>query len=444
MENRGQASSEVHQAYELDHLGNNTGDSGPTTGQPHGHSSSRLQVSGEGDQEARRRPSSVSKQRAEVPVLNNPQRGAQDTTAPDLRYDDVFDEEDEEGEVEDVISIKPESIRTRAASTRSRASRSSHPSMHRTPDTSYPSTAFPSAAASVDAFAAPRGEPDHPSFQARPPEIRSALAEVLFVLVCSTGQLLFGFLQGGCAGLQIVLVGLLDMEVSQTPWFQGAFLLANGLSVIVSGPLADLMPPKYLMCGAFAWQAMANLIGVFSLNNKYLFFIVRALQGLSVGVLVSSSISILGRVYKPGQRKTRVFSIMAAMAPLGFWLGTLEGGALYHDPKYIFVVNVIISVLCCGAGIYAIPSVRPALEGLGFRSFDYAGSALAVAGCALLVAGLTQGPSANWTWYMIMIVLLGIALLVAFFFVERWVYRPLVPPRLWSAPGFTPMIIAYL
>lgn len=294
------------------------------------------------------------------------------------------------------------------------------------------------------AFASPRAEPSSPSFQGRPGEIPNLTAELLFILVCSTGQLLFGVLTGNVAGLQLILIDMLGIQSSQIPWLLGSFLLANGLSVIVSGPLADLCRPKYLMCGAFAWQTVWNIIGVFSLTNKYLFFIVRGGQGLSVGVLVSASFSILGRVYQPGLRKTRVFSIMAAMAPFGYWLGNLQGGALSSHPRWIFATSSIISAFCCASGLYAIPNIKPALHGLGFRSFDYAGSALAVTGCALLVAGLTQGPSASWEPYTIVIAVLGVVALVAFFYVERKVQRPLLPPALWRIPGFTPLIISYL
>ena len=63
------------------------------------------------------------------------------------------------------------------------------------------------------------------------------------------------------------------------------------------------------------------------------------MQGLAVGVLVSGSISILGRVYKPGIRKTRVFSVMAAFAPMGFWVGALQGGALSHHLGWVFGSN---------------------------------------------------------------------------------------------------------
>jgi MFS family permease len=290
----------------------------------------------------------------------------------------------------------------------------------------------------------PRAEPSRPNVQQRPTEIPNLTAEITFILVCSLGQLLFGAFTGNFAGLQLILVDMLQIPDSQIPWLIGSFLLANGLSVIISGPMADICRPKYLICGAFAWQTLWNIIGIFSLKNKYLFFITRGGQGLSIGVLVSASISVLGRIYQPGLRKTRVFSVMAAMAPLGYWLGTLQGGALYHHPRLIFATSAIISGLGFASGMYAIPNIRPSNPNLGFRSFDYIGSCLAVTGCALLVAGLTQGPSANWQPYTIVIVVLGLASLVAFFFVERKVQRPLLPPALWKVPGFTPLIISYL
>lgn len=377
---------------------------------------------------SRRRPSSVSRQTA--PTLDLFEKQRQNTLADN----DVFEEEERD---QNQVSGQDEYFARQDAS---RSRNTTHvPGTPSEPNTTAP----PTRAASLDDLNPSQGEPAAPILQSRPVEIPNAVAEILFVLICSTGQLLFGFLSGGVAGLQSVLVHRLEIEVSQTPWLLGSFLLANGLSVIVSGPLADLMRPKYLMCGAFGWQAIAHIVGTFSMGNKYLFFMVRAAQGLTVGVLVSSSISILGRVYKPGRRKTRVFSVMAAMSPLGFWLGTLQGGALSKDPKWIFASDAILSALCFAAGVYAIPNIRPALEGLSFRSFDYVGSTLAVFGCAMIVAGLTQGPSAEWKHYTIVLVVLGLIALVSFFFVERRVQRPLLPPALWKIPGFTALIIAY-
>lgn len=184
--------------------------------------------------------------------------------------------------------------------------------------------------------------------QGVPDELGSLWREFVFVLVCSFGQLLFAINLGDITVNQTKLVKALDIDNSQSPWLVGSFQLVDGLSVILSGSLADLASPKKLMVGAFAWSTVWNVAGVFSISpeRKILFFIVRAMQGLSVGVLVSASMSIFGRIYKPGMRKTRVFSGMAAAAPFGFWLGALQGGALSAHLEWIFGLNVSIVIIC--------------------------------------------------------------------------------------------------
>ncbi|KAG4221475.1 hypothetical protein PC116_g30049, partial [Phytophthora cactorum] len=157
--------------------------------------------------------------------------------------------------------------------------------------------------------------------QGIPPELPNLAAEVVFVLVCTAGQLIFALTYGHANIVQTVLRDALGLPATQTPWVLGSALLASGLSVIVAGSLADLAAPRPLMVGAFLWSAAWHAVaaGAVSPRLKILFFIARAMQGLSLGVLVSASMSILGRVYKPGVRKTRVFSLsmrfQSAMIP---------------------------------------------------------------------------------------------------------------------------------
>lgn len=85
--------------------------------------------------------------------------------------------------------------------------------------------------------------------------------------------------------------------------------------------ISAVVPPKFLIVGAFAFLTVWNIIGAFSLTpaRSILFFVVRAMQGLAIGILVSGSMSILGRVYNPGLRKTR---------------GTLSKTKVMHSPSY--------------------------------------------------------------------------------------------------------------
>jgi MFS family permease len=289
-----------------------------------------------------------------------------------------------------------------------------------------------------------------PISQGIPPELHSLLEEVVFVLTCTGGQLVAALLIGHVAVTQAAFGTALNIPPSQLPWLLGSSSLAAGLSVIISGSLADLTPPKPLMVWGFLWSALWNAVaaGAISPRLKVLFFAARAMQGLAAGVLVSASMSILGRVYNPGLRKTRVFSLMAAGSPFGYWLGCLQAGALSSHLPWIFGgTAILISGFALTAHL-TIPELRPSstdetTEALSWRQFDFVGAGLAAAGCGLLVFGLTQGSSAHWNPYTYISIVLGIVTLGGFYLYEKRAARPLVPNNLWQTPGFTGLLVSY-
>ena len=304
-----------------------------------------------------------------------------------------------------------------------------------------PSSIFPDEA----------GSQHKPVSQGLPPEFRNLSAEIIFVLVCSAGQLLFAWFLGDVNVNQTHFKDALGIKNSQLPWLVGAFNVANAISIILSGSLTDLLPPKNLVVGAFAWLTVWNIVGAFSLSpsRAVLFFVVRAMQGLAIGVLVSGSMSILGRVYAPGLRKTRVFSFMAAAAPFGFWLGAMQGGVLSSHLPWIFGSNAMLCGALCTAAFFTIPALSPVADAPGtevpsLRQFDYLGGICAIFGFVCLLFGLTQGGVASWSPYTYVLVIVGVLSLGAFFYVESRVARPLIPNGIWKTKGFTPLMAAYV
>lgn len=298
-------------------------------------------------------------------------------------------------------------------------------------------------------FAQEDGSPRQPVSQGIPPELPNRLAEAIFVLTCASGQLIFSLLIGVSVS-QDVFRTALDIPATQISWLIGSFMLAAGLSVVISGSLADLAPPRPLMVGAFLWEAVWNAVAAAAISPrlKILFFVARAMQGLAVGVLVSTTMSILGRVYSPGIRKTRVFSLMAGASPFGYLLGCLQAGALSSHLPWIFGSNAIFLSLCAFAAQSTIPALQPAKdshdsEAPSLRQFDYIGAGLASTGCSLIVFGLTQGSSADWNPYTYCSIILGLIMLGGFYFVEKRVVRPLIPHKLWQTPGFVALLVSY-
>ncbi|PWN40008.1 MFS general substrate transporter [Ceraceosorus guamensis] len=284
--------------------------------------------------------------------------------------------------------------------------------------------------------------------QSRPAVLPSLVHEVIFVLICGTGQLLFGWLLGNVVVVQRLLAVDLGIHNSQKPWLLGSFLLTNGLSVIISGSLSDHIGSRKLLLGGFAWLSAWNLINGFVLHNKYAFFIARAMQGFSSGALTSSSISLLGQTYSPGRRKSRAFSGMAALAPLGYWLGALHGGVLADHRSWIFWSFSILAFAFLMVAWWIVPASteHPSLSTYirpGLKHFDFLGALLAMIGSGCIVAGLTQGSPSNWASYTYVLVIAGVATLGAFALAEKQAHRPLLPNSLWKVPNFTAVIIAY-
>ncbi|KAJ3958785.1 hypothetical protein N0V92_004609 [Colletotrichum tropicale] len=276
-----------------------------------------------------------------------------------------------------------------------------------------------------------------------PPDFSSFAEEIGFVCVCSMGQLLFAIHLAHSFVNQLTFIEALGTSTLNTPWLIGSFLVANGVSVVISGSFADLVSPKDLTCGAFVWLSIWSFIGAFSISPEriILFFFARAMAGLSVGTLCAAAMSMLGRVYRPGLRKNRVFSLMGAMIPMGFAIGAIQGGAFSSHLHWVFGSTALLALFCVGGALWCIPSLP--VDSVSLRDFDYAGASAAMLGCGLLIFGLTQGSPTHWSPYTYVLVIVGFASLAAFGLIEKKVRRPLIDNRLWFTPGFLPLIVSY-
>ncbi|PGG95661.1 hypothetical protein AJ79_09931 [Helicocarpus griseus UAMH5409] len=290
----------------------------------------------------------------------------------------------------------------------------------------------------------PEPSPLRTQMQQKPTEFSTLAAELVFVTICSMGQVLFAIFLGDVVVNQVTLLESMKLPAENTPWIIGSFLLASGIAVVIFGSLADLTNPKWLMVTLFGWLTVWNVVGVFSIKPSMhiLFFVVRAMQGLASGGLQATAISFLGHVYSPGVRKNRAFAALSAMTPCGFWIGCLKGGALSAHLPWIFASNAILCGVICLLATWNLPSL-PASESRSIRNFDVLGSLCAAAGCGLIIFGLTQGVPSKWHPYTYSLILAGVVFFGAFHLVERRAKRPLVDNRLWKTSGFLPLVKSY-
>jgi MFS family permease len=152
----------------------------------------------------------------------------------------------------------------------------------------------------------------------------------------------------------------------------------------------------------------------------------RALQGIGAGAVQPMSMTIVGDLYTVEER-ARVQGYIASVWGIASILGPTLGGVFseYLTWRWIFFVNVPVGA----AATWML--LRHFHEDVVRRrhTIDFAGAALLMAGCSLLILGLLEGGVA-WAWgspTSVLIFVVGAALVLGFVLVERRAVEPVLP-----------------
>jgi MFS family permease len=134
-----------------------------------------------------------------------------------------------------------------------------------------------------------------------------------------------------------------------------------------------------------------------------------------------------------GRDLGRAMGTLTGTAAVGLSVGPLLGGLLVDVAgwRWIFFINLPVAVFTAVAVLRAVPAGR---RGIGPR-IDLAGLVLLALGLTALSLGLLQGGPDGWTAPLTLgLLAIGVAGLVAFWFVESRVPDPLVDPAVLRQP----------
>jgi EmrB/QacA subfamily drug resistance transporter len=157
------------------------------------------------------------------------------------------------------------------------------------------------------------------------------------------------------------------------PWVFTGYMLTSTTVVPVSGKLSDLYGRKPFFMGGIILFMLASVAGGFCQNMEQL-VVVRAVQGIGGGTLLSSVFAIVGDLYSPEERG-RWQGVFISMFGVASILGPTMGGAITDLLSWrgIFYMNLPF-------GVAALAMVGPAFPRLpregGKVSIDFAGVAL--------------------------------------------------------------------
>jgi EmrB/QacA subfamily drug resistance transporter len=212
---------------------------------------------------------------------------------------------------------------------------------------------------------------------------------------------------------------------SQFPWLFSIYLLTQAVTVPLYGKFADSLGRKPVMmfgiavfllgsvlCGA-AWSMPALIAS-------------RAVQGIGAGAVQPMSMTMVGDMYTV-QERARVQGYLASVWGIASVVGPTLGGVFsqYLSWRWIFFVNLPLGAI---AAWMLAGRFKESVERSTHR-IDYAGAALLISGCSLLILDLLEGGVA-WGWTSltsVLILVAGVAMLGAFVFVERSAAEPVLP-----------------
>jgi MFS family permease len=209
------------------------------------------------------------------------------------------------------------------------------------------------------------------------------------------------------------------LDVSALPWVTTAFVLPAAGFSLVCGRLADTVGRRRMFRSGMALLVVASLLGGVATNPELL-LAARALQGFATAMTMPAALSLLTTSFAEGTARDRVLGLNGALLSGGFTVGSLLGGALVGllSWRAAFFLNVPVAVVILLATPFLIgESTLPERSRL-----DLPGAATVSGGLlAIVYAVIERNVTAG---------VLGGALLVGFWMIERRSPAPLAPPRI--------------
>jgi len=217
-------------------------------------------------------------------------------------------------------------------------------------------------------------------------------------------------------------------------WLITGYLVASTVVVPIAGKLGDLFGRKpFLIAGMIGFVAASALCGLSQDMTELILF--RIIQGLFGGMLFASAFTVLGDIYPPAER-ARIQGLFGGVFGLASIIGPVVGGFLTDNLgwRWVFYVNLPVGLLGVLVVAGFLPFVRTKAS---WRDIDIIGSAALAAGLIPVLVALSVAKDQGWTSPEVLGLLgFGVAMLVAFFVIERRVKEPIVPFQLFKNRAF--------
>src|SRR5215469_8806533 len=227
-------------------------------------------------------------------------------------------------------------------------------------------------------------------------------------------------------------------------WVATAYLLAQAAVIPVTGFVSDRVGSKAVFMTALALFTVGSGLCAISPSEQWLIAF-RVFQGIGGGALFPVAFAIIFRIFPPTERgpASALIGVPVLLAPA---FGPTIGGFFTQafDWRAIFLINLPVGVVAFIGTLVVLHGGAQERAESGLTSaaasqrFDIVGLVLSMVGFTAVVYGISEAALSSWTDTKVVISLVvGAVLLVAFVFNELRVDEPVMDMRLFQNYTFT-------
>ncbi|WP_280437394.1 DHA2 family efflux MFS transporter permease subunit [Nocardia carnea] len=225
----------------------------------------------------------------------------------------------------------------------------------------------------------------------------------------------------------------LHADISNVIWVTSAYLLTYAVPLLITGRLGDRFGPKNIYLIGLAVFTLASLWCGLSGDIETL-IAARAVQGLGAALMTPQTMAVITRTFPPDGRGAAM-GLWGAVAGLATLIGPILGGLLVDGLgwEWIFIVNVPVGIVAFALAVWLVPSLPTHRH-----KFDLLGVVLSAAGMFLLVFGIQEGNTNDWSATIWVMIVAGLVVLAVFVVTQaRRSGEPLLPLSLFRDRNFS-------
>jgi EmrB/QacA subfamily drug resistance transporter len=217
-------------------------------------------------------------------------------------------------------------------------------------------------------------------------------------------------------------------------WTVNAYVVPFAALILIGGKLGDRFGRRRLFVAGLAIFTAASAGCALSRTAGTLVAF-RAIQGIGAALMNPLSLSILVATFPP-RRLPAAIGVWAGISGLGLAIGPLLGGVLVENADWsaVFWINVPVGVLAVAVTLLGVLESRDETT----HSLDLGGTALITSALFCLVWGLIKSDTHGFgSAYVILFLLAGFVLALAFVAWERRASDPMLPMEFFAQRAFT-------